>query len=402
MDPVRREYILVTIAGTVTMLSGGMSFPIFAKYVEIEFTAPILLIGVAVSGYFIIRMFAELPFGAISDRLGPRKPLLIGRILAIVGAFITWSATDVYQLVIARALWGVGDASFFCISTAYVAKLFSVRGRGRALGAFQSVEMIGSFLGQSIGGLIATPLGIRNIFLVNACMGFITLTLTGMLGSQEDSPTHAQSTGGILPSRKMLGSAINVTVAIACAMNFLLFFRNMGIMSTIAPIYLTGELGISLAEYGFLMAISTAGGAFGTVSGGWLSDKFERWKILTFGFILGAAATYMFSVADTFTSLLTLMVLNGYSWGAIYSVTPALVADSVPESLRGMAIGAYRSFLDLGGLVGPVVMGFIVELAGKPQGFVMAFYVGAAIMLLNLPLTALLTRRSAADEKSSP
>ena len=79
--------------------------------------------------------------------MGPRKPLILGRVVAVAGIILAFCASDAYQLIVARALWRIGDAAFFCVSTAYVASVFPIRERGRALGVFVSIETIGSFLG---------------------------------------------------------------------------------------------------------------------------------------------------------------------------------------------------------------------------------------------------------------
>jgi MFS family permease len=393
-----REYTVLIIAGTLTMLSGGMSFPIFAPYVKQEFTAPLLLVGMAVSGYFLLRMFSELPFGALSDKIGPRKPLLFGRVLAIIGALLCWIATDVYQLIVARALWGVGDAAFFCISTAYISTLFPVHERGRALGIFTSIEMIGAFLGQSIGGILVTPLGFRNIFLLNSVLGSAAFFLVSMVRSQAAPMTFQWRS--ILPSWTTIRSAVNSVVMIVCFMNFSLVLRNNGITSTLFPLYVTEELNISLAEYGFLMASSTVGSVLGASVGGTLSDRLGRKTVLVFGFGLGLVTTALLAVVRTLLVFFPVMVMNGLFWGIIYSVTPVLVSDSVPPAVRGTAIGAYRTFFDFGGLAGPVVMSLIAEGIGLPYGYIIAFYVGASLMFVNL-LVALMIRPLPTTPQSS-
>jgi len=80
-----REYYLMVISGTLTMFAGGFIWPIFAPFVRTEFTASLQLVGFAVSGYFLLRMFTEFPIGVLSDRMGPRIPLIVGRIFAVIG-----------------------------------------------------------------------------------------------------------------------------------------------------------------------------------------------------------------------------------------------------------------------------------------------------------------------------
>jgi MFS family permease len=131
-----REYYLMIIGGTLTMLAGGFVWPIFAPFVRDEFTAPIQLVGLAVSSYFLLRMLGEFPIGVLSDRVGPKAPLMAGRALALVGSFICFRTNNIWALILARVIWGMGDASYFCIGMSYVSRIFTSERRGRALGFF--------------------------------------------------------------------------------------------------------------------------------------------------------------------------------------------------------------------------------------------------------------------------
>ena len=130
MDSSSREYVLMIISGTITMLSGGLVFPIFAPFVRTEFSASVIFVGLATSSYFLIRMFSEFPIGILSDRIGPKTPLIIGRVMVIIGALVCYISTEMWQLIIARALWGVGDAAFFCIGMSYVIDLYPAEKKG--------------------------------------------------------------------------------------------------------------------------------------------------------------------------------------------------------------------------------------------------------------------------------
>jgi MFS family permease len=85
LNPEIREYVLVIIRGMITMFSGDIAQPIFASFVRKEFTAPIFLVGLAVSGYCVGRMLVEFPIGAISDRIALPLLLLAGRFIGIFG-----------------------------------------------------------------------------------------------------------------------------------------------------------------------------------------------------------------------------------------------------------------------------------------------------------------------------
>jgi MFS family permease len=374
------------ISGSLVMFSGGLIFPVFAPFVRTEFTAPVLLVGLAVSGYFIVRMFSEFPIGTLSDRIGPRKPLIVGRLLAIAGAFMCYNATEVWQLIIARALWGVGDAAFFCIGMAYVANLFSADRRGRTLGIFQGVTMTGSLLGQSGGGFIASILGIRTNFLASTVLGLVALVIVSLVRGEHVQPTKKVVKTSLIPTKSTLLTVLNHTVLLTCFINFLGMLRNNGLTSTILPIYVTEEIKIPLAQYGIIMSASTIGSVSGNVIGGLFSDRIGRKRILSIGFIIGTISTLLLSLAGSFIQFIPIMYLNGVYWGIIYGTTPALIADSVPDNSQGMGIGTFRTFFDFGGLVGPIVFSSIVEYLGYPRGYTIAFYIGAGLMIINLLL----------------
>lgn len=382
MDQNIKEYYLMIISGTLTMFAGGFVWPIFAAFVRSEFTAPLQLVGIAVSGYFLLRMFSEFPIGVLSDKIGPKLPLIAGRVLAVIGAFLCYQTSNIWVLIFARILWGMGDASFFCIGMTYVSKLFTSERRGRALGVFQAVEMIGSFLGQTIGGYVAAGYGMRANFLATTGMAVIALVSVTFIKGVGDEPRKDLKVS-FIPTRAEMMMVLNKTVIVACIINLVCMMINNGLLGTILPIYATENIGLSIAQYAFLVSASTVGSVSGNLAGGILSDKMGRKKIMLAGFVVGVVAVFGLTVFVGFYPLLVMMFLKGIFWGIIYGVAPAYIADAVPDEVRGIGIGTFRTFMDMGGLIGPVAMSTIVEVIGGNTGYIYSFYFGV-IMILGL------------------
>jgi len=380
MESNVREYYLMIISGTVTMLSGGFVWPIFAPFVREQFTASIRLVGLAVSGYFLLRMFSEFPIGVLSDRIGPKLPLVAGRVLAIIGAFVCYQTKSIWPLIFARIIWGMGDASFFCIGMSYVSKLFSSDRRGRALGFFQAVELLGSFIGQTLGGFVAANYGPRMNFLICTALGVVALIMVAFIKGIGEDFIPEDSIPSLIPTKDEMLLILNQTVIAACIINLGCMVINNGLMGTVLPIYATEELLIPLDRYALLVSGSTIGSVVGNLIGGFFSDKIGRRKMLSIGLVIGLVSIVGLSIFSGFYPLLLVLFLKGVFWGIVYGVIPAFIADAVPDYVRGKAIGTFRTFMDMGGLMGPIIMSTIVELSGVPQGYIYSFYFGAALV----------------------
>jgi len=383
MDVGRRDYLVLVVTGILIMFVGGISSPIIPLY-ALEFTTSIIFIGLVVSGYYMVRMFFEAPFGTLADRMGPRKPLILGRVLSMAGIVLSFIATDANQLIVARALWGIGDGAFFCVSTAYIASVFPIHARGRALGIFVSIEMIGNFLGQSFSGVLASVFTYRGIFAFSIVLSVVILSPLVIFRGTRTVPSGRATP----PAPQRVQSLMTPLLVAASLIIFVVMFASNGITSTILPIYVTTFLGISLPVYGVLIAFNTVGSMIGNFFGGWLSDRMGRVKIIFGGILLLAVGTYLLAVFTTFPPLVLAVVLQGLGWGNIYSVTPVLIVDSVPGGSRGMAVGTYRTFFDLGGLLGPILTAAVTD----SYGFLPSFYVGTAILLSSIALIPFLQK----------
>jgi MFS family permease len=333
-------------------------------------------------------MFSEFPIGVLSDRIGPKLPLIAGRVLAVLGAFICYKTTSIWMLILARIIWGMGDASFFCIGMTYVSKLFTSEKRGRALGLFQAVEMIGSFLGQTLGGYVAAGYGPRMNFLATTIMAVVALASVTLIKGNGAALTGSKI--AFIPSREEMLKVLNRTVIVACIINLVCMMINNGLLGTILPIYATENIGLSLTQYALLVSASTVGSITGNLIGGIMSDRLGRKKLLLAGFAVGATAIFGLTIFSDFYPLLVMMFLKGIFWGVVYGVAPAYIADAVPDEVRGIGIGTFRTFMDMGGLVGPVAMSTIVETIGGTQGYIFTFYFSLVMVLGLIGLTTTL------------
>jgi len=155
---------------------------------------------------------------------------------------------------------------------------------------------------------------------------------------------------------------------------------------TIVPLFMRGTLGFSLAEVGYVMGARSLGFVVAMFVMGSISDRAGRRPVLMFGLAATAVLVVVMSVFSTFLTMAAVICVIGFTSGAIWIVGPVISAEAVDKSQRGAAIGVYRTFFDLGSVLGPIIMTAVMTGYGVKK----CFYVAAALLLLNVPLTYLM------------
>ncbi len=104
---------------------------------------------------------------------------------------------------------------------------------------------------------------------------------------------------------------------------------------------------------------------------------------------------FAFTAVDTLELLLVVGLVEGLGEGFGMTTLIALLSDIAPPSIRGGAIGLYRTFMDIGGFTGPILF----MLLYRSYGALSAFYVGSALNLLNILLMATFRTRSESQQQ---
>jgi len=383
-----RAYLLMFSLAFLQATSSFMVSPVLPLYAQM-LGATGVLVGFVVSGYFISKAIAELPSGIIGDRIGRRSPMLIGLLVSMLGFLACAISRDPYQLMFGRMLGGFGGGLFFCTSMTLVTELFDASTRGRALGMYMSVEFIAGFVGPIAGGFVANLAGFANTFYV--CLAIVFPTFLLALSSSDLKRKTPRKVVSRSPRPVSYVGLRNFTLAAVSLVAFLRVFDEQGVMNTILPVYASRFLGMDVALIGILMGAKAAGYVFAAVVAGFMCDKVGRKKTLLIGIVMTSGAICLFGISTRFESLMVFSALAGAGSGMTMIPLPALAVESVPHSLRGTAIGMFRTLFDMGAVVGPVSLTFILGLAGPTTCF---YVTSAAILSGALPVALIREKRS--------
>ncbi|MHA1668994.1 MAG: MFS transporter [Promethearchaeota archaeon] len=161
--------------------SMGMSIveiglPSFVESVSGSLTSYGLIIGI----FSVTQCIFQYPYAAASDKLGRRKVVLFGMLIYLLGTFLCFTAQDVLQLIVYRAIQGAG--AYTSILQAIVGDIYKKNEHSKGMGFYSLYMNVGYFLGFIVGGYIASFLGFRSIFLISCflisvCIVFIFIVL---------------------------------------------------------------------------------------------------------------------------------------------------------------------------------------------------------------------------------
>ena len=379
------ELLFIGFSIFLGMRLSGAFLPILAKDLDPSGA----LVGYVVSAWFLARVFIELPSGLISDRIGRRRLFMLGIGLSAVGSLMCALASSIYFLIAGRALWGFGAALFFSNNTAMLIDLFDSEQRGRAVGTFQGIEFIGSLIGAPIGALLAEFTGYFFVFYitfglisVSCLLAFLSKELRVIGKATETAATSRPSLGDSLKSLMQWG------LLVVCVISFTRMFVMNGVMSTVFPLYLHETLGFDVSIIGLVTAARTGGFTAATILSGYLSDRIGRKKTILLGLVIEALCIYGYTVVDALGFIIPLGIIDGLGAGLVSVTLTVLLSYIVKSEFRGISIGLFRTFMDVGGIVGPIFFMALAESINTRTAFS-----GGTIMLLVMAVLLLTTKQ---------
>ncbi len=371
-------YFIICIIALLVMFSTSLVNPLLSIFAK-RIGASGIYVGLAVAGYWVSRIILEVPSGLASSRFGYHLPMSVGLLLTAVWNILCALVTSPIQLILARALMGLGAPLFFAVAMTFVINLFDAGRRGSAMGLFQGIEFAGTIVGSTFSGYVVSLLDFRVSFLLSAAfVGAALLMLVFTPNIRRQSGVSGTGSELSLSSiREVFGSR---NLLIVSSVTFAEFVMSSGVMFTIFPLYANEELGLSLTSIGLLMGSRSIGFVVAMLTMGTISDRIGRRPVLMFGLAATAVLVIALNFAVSFPVLASVIFSIGITTGAIWIVSPVLAAEAVDPSQRGAAIGTYRTFFDLGSIIGPIIMSTVMENVGHAA----CFYIASALLFANL------------------
>lgn len=363
-----------------------------------------------VTAYLLTSTVVTPIYGKLGDMFGRKTVLQTAIIVFIVGSALCGIAQDMTQLILFRALQGVGGGGLMVVTLAVIADVVPVRQRGKFQGLFGGVFGLATIVGPLLGGFFVDSFSWHWIFFINiplalAALGVIAVAFTArtethrrridylgafLLAVALTAIVLFTSLGGVTYGWGSPEIISMIAVGVAATLAFLWaetraaepilslgLFRNPVFSMTTAigfivglslfgavtflPLYLQVVKGVSPTDSGLQLVPMMVGMLATSIGSGILISRFGRYKVFPIlGSALMVAAMFMLSqlAIDTSRFLVTVeMVILGLGLGLIMQVLILAAQNAVEPKDVGVATAGSMLFRQVGGSIGLSLFG---------------------------------------------
>ena len=393
---MRKASLLVLfITVFVDLIGFGMVIPFLSFYAH-EYGASGVVVGAVVGVYSIMQFFFAPFWGRLSDRVGRRPVLLVSLAASCSGYLLFGFAHGLTLLFVSRVIAGAGGANIGT-AQAYIADATTPEDRAKGMGLIGAAFGMGFILGPPLSGILAA-VGVRHHMPGNLLPGLAaaSLSLTAfciavfMLPESKSEFTVVRSKVPPQFDRALWGRITgDELLAPAMAALFLTAIAVAG-METSVTLHAKERFGFKQLDMAYFFLFM--GFIVATIQGGLigrLAKTVGERTLVVIGAISFVIGFLVLPSIYRVPLLYGVAFLIAIGQGLCYPSLTSLVSKAAPEQERGSILGLATAVGSLARFLGPIVSGFLYDLA-KGTG---SFYGNAVFMTGALMLAILIRRR---------
>ena len=356
MQPVPRTVWALGFVSLLMDLSSELVHALLPVYMTVVLGASMVAVGVvegiAEATASIVKLFS----GALSDRLGRRKPLVVlGYGLAALSKPLFPLAGTVVLVAAARFMDRVGKGIRGAPRDALIADVTPEGQRGAAFGLRQALDTVGAFLGPlaAIGLMVLFMSDVRTVLWFAVIPAILSVAV--LLIWVREPPAPRASAAHRVPaigSLSKLPAAFWIVVGLGALLTLARFSEAFLVIRA-------QELGIALALVPAVLVVMNLAYTAIAYPAGLAADRGHRRALLVWGLLALIAADLLLASTANPVWFFAAILLWGAHMGLTQGLLSALVADAAPAELRGTAFGIFHLVSGAALLAASVIAGWL-------------------------------------------
>jgi MFS family permease len=349
--------------------------------------------GIIIGIFSVTQSILQYPYAAISDKLGRRRVVLFGMFVYLLGTFLCFTAQDVIQLTIYRAIQGAG--AYTSILQAVIGDIYKKDQHSKGMGYYSLYMNVGFFLGFIIGGFVASFFGFRSIFLISGfliCFSivFIFFVLKDDNKTEKSENQDKNMDFNITNIKILLKERQYIFTLILNSMRWFLF----GFITAYLIWVLQDNVkGFGLDEFtsSYLMLVVMAIYVVFIFIASKLLNRYGPRKLMMVGQIIVMLFGIPFFFGDFVMNLPVFLIVVSFLAIGIALFDPAgitlllEVIEDIQPKLKGSGIGFNNAIGLFCGAIAPMIMSPLGEIE-----ILFPFYVVFGLMIVSLTITKFL------------
>lgn len=345
-------------------------------------------VGIIFGGWQLVYLFAAIPVGILVDRFQPRRVLFVGTLI-VAASQLGRSLSDSFpMLLLSVALLGLGGPVMSVGLPKVIAEAFTGSRRALASGIYITGAQVGQMIALALTHVLTVTLagGWRSTLQIYAAV-VVTLACVWVIFARDQSPAtdlDQPGTPGLLRGIKHVAGVPGIWAIVV--IGFSGFLASHGYRSWLPE--MLASKGIDATTAGFMAAVPALFGMAGSIIiVRWISRRSRKVTIIALLCIVGSMM--LAAVFATGILLIAALAIEGFCAAALMPLMMNILMEMplIGPVYMGAAAGLYFSVGELGGFVGPSIIG---ALASATDSFFAGILIVSIVMwLMILPATKL-------------